>query len=30
MKQAYEVDKKIGSQQVNLAREHPAYLNLNL
>ena len=30
MKQAYEADKKIGSQQVNLAREHPAYLNLNL
>ena len=30
MKQAYESDKKIGSQQTNLATEHPAYLSLNL
>ena len=30
IKQAYETDKKIGSEQKNLARGHLAYLSLNL
>ena len=30
MKQAYEADKKISSQQTNLARGHLAYFSLNL
>ena len=30
MRQAYEADKFFFLQQTNLAREHPAYLSLNL
>ena len=30
MKQTYEDSRKIGSQRTDLAREHPAYLSLNL
>ena len=30
MKQAYEGDKKISSQQTNLARGHLTYFSLNL
>ena len=30
LKQEYGLTRKIGLQQTNLAKEHPAYLSLNL